>query len=100
MSDISNLAERNALKESVKRQQEGIERLLEIGHAHTRLFDARIMDELAEKKAACDRLYRKLDKNEFEIAIVGLEKAGKSTFANALIENRILPDAVLIPLHV
>lgn len=93
MSDISNLAERNALKESVKRQQEGIERLLEIGHAHTRLFDARIMDELAEKKAACDRLYRKLDKNEFEIAIVGLEKAGKSTFANALIENRILPDA-------
>ena len=36
---------------------------------------------------------RKLRKNEFEIAIVGLEKAGKSTFANALIKSNILPSA-------
>jgi len=36
---------------------------------------------------------RKLEKDELEIAIVGLEKAGKSTFANALIENDILPSA-------
>ena len=35
----------------------------------------------------------KLQTNEFEIAIVGLEKAGKSTFANALIENYVLPSA-------
>jgi GTPase SAR1 family protein len=35
----------------------------------------------------------KLESNEFEIAIVGLEKAGKSTFANALIENSVLPSA-------
>lgn len=35
----------------------------------------------------------KLNSNEFEVAIVGLEKAGKSTFANALIGNNILPSA-------
>lgn len=33
----------------------------------------------------------KLTSNEFEVAIVGLEKAGKSTFANALIDNDVLP---------
>ncbi|MCP4369188.1 MAG: hypothetical protein GY797_13900 [Deltaproteobacteria bacterium] len=31
----------------------------------------------------------KLQSNRFELAIVGLEKAGKSTFANALISNNI-----------
>ena len=38
-------------------------------------------------------LKHKLESNEFEIAIVGLEKAGKSTFANALIDNYVLPSA-------
>ena len=38
-------------------------------------------------------LVNKLQKDEFEIAIVGLEKAGKSTFANALIKANILPSA-------
>jgi hypothetical protein len=37
--------------------------------------------------------HHKLSSNEFEIAIVGLEKAGKSTFANALIGNNVLPSA-------
>lgn len=36
-------------------------------------------------------LKNKLKNNEFEIAIVGLEKTGKSSFANALIESNILP---------
>lgn len=35
----------------------------------------------------------KLTSDEFEVAIVGLEKAGKSTFANALIDNNVLPSA-------
>ena len=38
-------------------------------------------------------LINKLQKDEFEMAIVGLEKAGKSTFANALIKSNILPSA-------
>jgi len=39
------------------------------------------------------KLLHKLKSDEFEIAVVGLEKAGKSTFVNALIENDILPSA-------
>ncbi len=38
-------------------------------------------------------LKEKLSSGEFEIAIVGLEKAGKSTLANALIESDIFPSA-------
>lgn len=48
-------------------------------------------DKLRELKAEAERYKNKLEKNEFEIAIVGLEKAGKSTFANAMMGNDILP---------
>jgi len=40
-----------------------------------------------------NKLLHKLKSNEFEIAVVGLEKAGKSTFANALIASNFLPSA-------
>jgi len=39
------------------------------------------------------RYLEKLKNRRFEIAVVGLEKAGKSTFINALIGNNILPSA-------
>ncbi len=48
------------------------------------------MREILEKN---QKFKHKLQSNEFEIAIVGLEKAGKSTFANALIDNYVLPSA-------
>ena len=38
-----------------------------------------------------ERLLAKLRSQEFEIAIVGLEKAGKSTLSNALIRVNVLP---------
>lgn len=47
--------------------------------------------KLQSLKAESEIVYKKLKNNEFEIAIVGLEKAGKSTFANALMENKLLP---------
>ena len=47
---------------------------------------------LQNLKKEAERLKRKLENNEFEIAIVGLEKAGKSTFANALMQkSNLLP---------
>jgi len=55
------------------------------------LIDMTVEDNLLKIKKKAEFLKRKLDKNEFEIAIVGLEKAGKSTFANALMGNDILP---------
>lgn len=36
----------------------------------------------------------KLSNPKFEVAIIGLEKAGKSTFANALLKNDYLPEAI------
>lgn len=54
-----------------------------------------VSDELKKQlkilKTEAEIVLRKLKNNEFEIAIVGLEKAGKSTFANALMENNLLP---------
>ena len=47
--------------------------------------------QLKKLKADAESVYKKLNSDEFEVAIVGLEKAGKSTFANALMKNNILP---------
>ena len=80
-------------RNTVGRQKEVIADLLDLAQRHTGLFDSATIKQLRLHQAKCERLYKKLDKNEFEIAIVGLEKAGKSTFGNALMENRILPDA-------
>ncbi len=55
------------------------------------LINADRQDKLRKLKTEAERYKQKLEKNEFEIAIVGLEKAGKSTFANAMMGNDILP---------
>lgn len=85
--------ERAAYKDKVGRQKEAIAGLLDLAKKHTGLFDSVMLKNLHVYQEKCAKLYQKLDKNEFEVAIVGLEKAGKSTFGNALMENRILPDA-------
>ncbi len=55
------------------------------------LITPEVRGRLEDLKRKAENYKRKLEKNEFEIAIVGLEKAGKSTFANALMGNDILP---------
>ena len=90
---ISFEEERNEYKNKVGKQRDAIVNLLDLAEQHTGLFDLAMMKQLSIYRARCEKLYKKLEKNEFEIAIVGLEKAGKSTFGNALMENRILPDA-------
>ena len=47
--------------------------------------------KLFELHGLNSELLERVRNNSFEIAIVGLEKAGKSTFANALIGLDILP---------
>lgn len=85
--------ERNEYKIKVGKQKEAIANLLDLSNKHIGLFDDLMVKDLRNCKTKCEKLYKKLENNEFEIAIVGLEKAGKSTFGNALMENRILPDA-------
>lgn len=55
------------------------------------VIDSATKKSLSELKEKASRLLTKLQKNEFEIAIVGLEKAGKSTTANAMMGYNILP---------
>lgn len=85
--------ERNEYKKRVGKQKEAIANLLSLSEQHTGLFDFNMLNQLKASQTKCKKIYEKLEKTEFEIAIVGLEKAGKSTFGNALMENRILPDA-------
>ncbi|MGN1305090.1 MAG: dynamin family protein [Oscillospiraceae bacterium] len=55
------------------------------------VIDNATRESLSDLKEKASRLLNKLQKNEFEIAIVGLEKAGKSTTANAMMGYDILP---------
>ena len=48
------------------------------------VVSAELRKQLKTLKSEAETVLRKLKNNEFEIAIVGLENAGKSTFANAL----------------
>lgn len=57
------------------------------------LLNTEQVSVLEDFKSKNQKFRHKLVSNEFEIAIVGLEKAGKSTFANALIKNNVLPSA-------
>ena len=43
-------------------------------------------------QAANKKILNKLESREFTVAIVGLEKAGKSTLGNALIKSMVLPE--------
>lgn len=55
------------------------------------VVSSELKKQLKHLKSEAMIVLKKLRNNEFEIAIVGLEKAGKSTFANALMENNLLP---------
>ena len=48
--------------------------------------------ELETLQAANKKILNKLMSREFTVAIVGLEKAGKSTLGNALIKSMVLPE--------
>lgn len=48
--------------------------------------------ELERLQAANKKVLKKLQSREFTVAIVGLEKAGKSTLGNALIKSMVLPE--------
>lgn len=79
-------------KESIARldnQIRSIGRILEMNTDG--MLDSNTREELTRIKKEAEELKEKLEKGIFEIAIVGLEKAGKSTFAGALIGKDIFP---------
>jgi len=78
--------------EKLKKQNEFIEKLLG-NNNRVKILTNNHVEKISLIYENNKKYLHKLKSNEFEIAIVGLEKAGKSTFANALIENSVLPSA-------
>lgn len=70
-------------------QIKGINKILNLNT--NGLLEDEVEEKLLEIRGKAERLLKKLQNNEFEVSIVGLEKAGKSSFANAIIGNDILP---------
>lgn len=75
--------------EKLEKQINAIDNILKMDSGT--VVDQELRKKLRALKSEAETVLRKLKNNEFEIAIVGLEKAGKSTFANALMENNLLP---------
>jgi len=76
----------------LEKQNEFLEKLKD-GNTKTNVLSQGQLQEIGVISSKNNTYLKKLKSNEFEIAIVGLEKAGKSTFANALIDSSILPSA-------
>lgn len=83
--------EKRDYTEKAGRISEGIASILKMESGDIITQDMRLQLQKIQKEAK--RVYQKLKSNEFEIAIVGLEKAGKSSFSNAIIEKNLLPTA-------
>lgn len=82
-------SERESYVRKLSSQIEGMDKLLSMDTYGLINYDSQ--KKIEELRENAERLRKKLKNNEFEIAIVGLEKAGKSTFANAMMGNDILP---------
>ena len=77
------------LAEKLEKQIAGIDRIRKINSYG--LISPETDAALVSVRDRAEALRRKFRTGEYEIAVVGLEKAGKSTFANALMGNDILP---------
>lgn len=83
--------ERKDYIDKLERLENGITKILEL--PSNRIVTSQIATKLAKLQTEANRMRRKLKSGEFEIAVVGLEKAGKSSFSNALSGLDILPTA-------
>lgn len=84
--------EKNRISSKLSLQNSFVDKLISNNH-RAGIFNTDQLEKLRTILDKNKKYLRKIESNEFEIAIVGLEKAGKSTFANALIESNVLPSA-------
>ena len=76
--------EREIYIKKLKNIVSGIEKINNIENSRIISNETRV--ELNNNKDKASKLLQKLEKGEFEIAVIGLEKAGKSSFSNAIKE--------------
>ena len=86
---MAGKVDKTALIQNLKSQDDGISKILNLKRFS--LIDSNTREELSKIQTETKEIIRKLENNEFQIAVVGLEKAGKSSFCNALIEGNMLP---------
>lgn len=88
-ASFEHSSERSQLIERLRRQASGLEEIRSLqGYS---LITDDVRRQLTILLDETRTILRKLRDNEFEIAVVGLEKAGKSSFCNALMEYPLLP---------
>lgn len=85
-------AEKSKIIDQLSIQNTFLEKLITNNYI-VNIFNTDQLDKLRCILEKNNKFLYKIESDEFEIAIVGLEKAGKSTFANALIESNVLPSA-------
>ena len=81
--------EREEYIHKLESQMQAIDRILKMDTGT--VVDYGVKKRLRDLMAESETVMKKLRSGEFEIAIVGMEKAGKSTLANALMESNLLP---------
>ncbi|MDE7244281.1 MAG: dynamin family protein, partial [Oscillospiraceae bacterium] len=86
---METYTDREEYIQKLESQMRSMDRILKMDTGT--VLDAGMKKRLRELKAEAAAVLKKLRNDEFEIAIVGMEKAGKSTFANALMESKLLP---------
>lgn len=82
---------REAFIQKMKKAKVTLEKILECDPARL-VFSAEERSHLEGLMERNDKILTKLEKGEFTVAIVGLEKAGKSTLGNALLKDIFLPE--------
>lgn len=83
--------EKDLYVKKLKQITGGITKILDL--KDNRVVTPEMTSSLLRLRSDAERLLPKLEKGEFEIAVVGVEKAGKSSFSNALIGLAALPTA-------
>ena len=79
------------LIQNLSRVDDTLNEIFKIDGAHL-IVQGEERAKLERLQAANKNILHKLQSREFTVAIVGLEKAGKSTLGNALIKSMVLPE--------
>lgn len=82
-------SEKQVYIDKLERIVSGVREILNL--QGNRIVTPEMKNSLESSKKSAEYLLPKLKNDEFEIAVVGLEKSGKSSFSNALIGLNVLP---------
>ena len=93
MFDNFNLESNNEQEKLIEKMQwidENLKKLLELDKEGL-VIDDKVRKELENLGNKNRKMLDKMISSNISVAIIGMEKAGKSTLANALMENELLP---------